>query len=461
VLFSFLILCSFTIFRIGPIQMNRVVRRVRWIASGESSLSAVAQTFLVRGFIISLNIATGIITARALGAQGRGEQAAILMWGQFIAYASTLGLSSSLTFHIKKDPETASDLMGSAMLAGLVLSFVGVGVGVNGIPYWLKQYPSGIIETAQIVLLTVPFALVSGIASAGLQARGEFSKINKISYLLPISTLSILSWLVIRGECNSYTSVLAYVLPGVTINSFTIFLAIKKIGLKFSSIPRNLKALLSYGIRAYGIDVFSILGAQIDQILAVALLSPSMMGTYAVSLNLSRLIDIFQNSVNAVLFPKVAASSADEIAKSVGLSARVCVLLTGVSGIAIMTATPYILNIAYGQEFVSATQITRLLTVHVILSTTTWVLSQAFMASGNPGIVTILQGLGLGITSALMVFAVPRMGLSGVGWSLIASSAGRLIYILACFKFILKVKVPSLIFSVDDYRLIQRKLKLS
>jgi O-antigen/teichoic acid export membrane protein len=451
----------FRIVRIRPIQMNRVVRRIRWVASGESSMSAVAQTFLVRGFIIFLNIATGVITARALGAQGRGEQAAILMWGQFIAYASTLGLSSSLTFHIKKFPESTPDLMGSAMLAGFVLSLIGVGVGITGIPYWLNQYPSEIIETAQIVLLSVPFSLVSGLAVSGLQAKGEFNKTNQISYLLPISTLCILCWLVFRNECDSYTSVLAYVLPGITVNALMIFLAVKKIGLGLREFYKNLKSLLSYGIRAYGIDVFSILGSQIDQILAVALLTPTMMGTYAVSLNLSRLIDIFQNSVNTVLFPKVAASSPEDIARSVGLSARVCALLTGVSGGLIMIATPYILNVAYGQEFVAATEITRLLTVHVILSTTTWVLSQAFMASGNPGIVTILQGVGLGMTSALMLATVPTMGLSGVGWSLIISSAGRLLYILACFKFILKVKIPSLIFSADDYRLIQGKLKLS
>ena len=62
-----------------------IAKVIRLVMEGHSSFGAVLQTLLVRVFILAINLATGIITARALGPIGRGELAAMQLWPYFLA----------------------------------------------------------------------------------------------------------------------------------------------------------------------------------------------------------------------------------------------------------------------------------------------------------------------------------------------------------------------------------------
>jgi hypothetical protein len=55
-----------------------------------SSVAAVAQSIGARLFMVAINAATGILTARALQPAGRGELAAMILWPVFLASALTL-----------------------------------------------------------------------------------------------------------------------------------------------------------------------------------------------------------------------------------------------------------------------------------------------------------------------------------------------------------------------------------
>ena len=61
------------------------------------------------------------------------------------------------------------------------------------------------------------------------------------------------------------------------------------------------------------------------------------------------------------------------------------------------------------------------------------VLAQAFLSTGRPAVVALLQGVGLAAIVPLMLFAVPRYGLVGAALALLASTALRLIFVLGCF----------------------------
>ena len=72
--------------------MKTIVDAIRWVLRGRSGSAATLQTILTRLLILAINVGTGIITARLLGPEGRGEQAAMALWPQLLGYAMTLGL---------------------------------------------------------------------------------------------------------------------------------------------------------------------------------------------------------------------------------------------------------------------------------------------------------------------------------------------------------------------------------
>lgn len=70
-------------------------------AGPRRGLRAVVQSVGSKSAILALQAGTGILTARTLGPAGRGELAAMILWPLFIASVTTLGVPSSLIYHLR------------------------------------------------------------------------------------------------------------------------------------------------------------------------------------------------------------------------------------------------------------------------------------------------------------------------------------------------------------------------
>lgn len=432
--------------------------RMAWVLRGQGGTAATIQTFLVRILIMGLNLATGVLTARFLGSAGRGEQAAILMWGQLLGYMMTLGLPASVMYYFKKRPTEQAQILGAAVLMGLALSSVAVIVGIVGIPIWLKQYSSTVIQVAQFGMIAVPIGLTSTLIMAALDARGEFNRSNHLRYLSPLTTLAGIVIFILIHQLNPITSAIAYIVPSSVMSLWVTKNVIARIGFSIKNLIQNARSLVSYGIRSYGIDIFNVLSMQIDQALIVWMLSPKLMGMYSVALSISRLINIFQTSIVTVLFPKVAAAPVEEIVAMVGLANRISILMTTLVGSLMFAGVPYLLTWVYGSEFAEAATVTRWMLVEVVLGGSVWILSQAFMAVGYPGMVTLFQGVGLGAMVPLLLLLVPRWGLEGAGVALLLSTSLRLMFVLCCFPWVLKAKPPRFWMTQQDVLVLQKRL---
>jgi O-antigen/teichoic acid export membrane protein len=108
----------------------------------------------------------------------------------------------------------------------------------------------------------------------------------------------------------------------------------------------------------------------------------------------------------------------------------------------------------YGQEYVGAVGALRILVVEVILSGATFVLAQAFMALNRPGVVTILQAVGLSLSIPMMLWLIPRYGIYGAAAALLTSTIARLLFVCMGFRVFLKARPPDLLPKVRDLRLL-------
>jgi O-antigen/teichoic acid export membrane protein len=173
-----------------------------------------------------------------------------------------------------------------------------------------------------------------------------------------------------------------------------------------------------------------------------------------VVLSLSRMLNLFQNSVVMVLFPKAAGRSKEDVVHMTGEAARISGLACASCGVIVCAAGPTLLRILYGQEYVAAVSALRILVLEVILSGATFVLAQAFMALDRPGVVTILQAIGLSLSIPMMLWLIPRLGIYGAAISLLASTIARLLFICVGFRVFLKTRPPDLLPKVSDVRML-------
>lgn len=416
--------------------------------------SAVVQSILLRVIILALQAGTGILTARALGPAGRGELAAMILWPLLVASITTLGVPSSLIYYLRNRPQERQQLMGTGFVMALILGSLAAVAAALVLPWWLRQYSPSVIHMAQWFLITVPICSVTLAGRAVLEASDEFSASNLIQILTPFATLVALLAFLGTHRLTSFTAALSYI--AASIPTFWYMMArVRRVGLAGLHWSASVvKVILSYGVRSYGVDLLGTLVLYVDQALVVTLLSAGAMGSYVVVLSLSRMLNVFQNSVVMVLFPKAAGRSREGVIELTGRSARISGAVTAVCGVAICIAGPLVLRILYGREYVAAAGALRILVAEAILSGATFVLAQAFMALGRPGVVTMLQGLGLSLSIPMMLWLIPKYGIYGAAISLLVSTSARLIFIYAGFRIFLKASPPSVLPRREDAQLL-------
>ena len=347
-----------------------------------SSVSAVIQSVAAKVLIIGINALTGIITARALRPEGRGELAAMILWPVFLAFALSMGIPSALTFQLRRNPEKQSQLMGAGLLLGLLSGAMAALVGMLFMQAWIPQYPPRVILFARIFLFSAPLSSLLVVGRAALESRGDFTASNKLLIWSPAMTLVWLLALLATHSMTPISAALAYVPVGIVPLSWMMWRLWKLFHPTLTALRDSVRQLFAYGIRSYGIDLCGTMALYVDQALVVRLLEPGMMGTYVVALSLSRMLNAFHTSVVMVLFPKAVSCLPEEVAEMTSRAMRMSTVLATVAGIGIVALGPQVLSLLYGREYRGANVVLRILVLEVVLSGATLVLSQAFMALG-------------------------------------------------------------------------------
>jgi O-antigen/teichoic acid export membrane protein len=426
----------------GTLTLRADEREVTKQASG---LATVLHSMGARAFIVVVNASTGILTARALHPAGRGELAAMGVWPTFLASAMTLGIPSALIFHTRRNNAARSDLVRAALWMSLLLGSLATAAGILAMPVWLGQYSPFVVRMAQLFMLNTPIAIVIAVARAGCEAQEDFFA---SSVSLCITPLLSLTALVIIWQTIGLTPVSAnvgYVIGGLPACAFLLLRLRHRVGRGSAKLLAPAKHLLAYGVRSYGVDLCGTLSLYADQVLVVRLLSPEAMGIYVVALSLSRMLNVVHTAVAAVLFPKVVALLPSELFEVTGTAARMSTTLTAACGLVLACLGPIMLPLLYGHEFRNASSTLNILIAEVVLTGATLVLTQAFMALGRPGLVTILQSSGLLFTIPLLLLLVPRLGVLGASLALLCASVMRLGFTLCTFWFVFRVNPPPLI----------------
>jgi O-antigen/teichoic acid export membrane protein len=408
-----------------------------------SGLASTIKVLVSRSGVIALTMCTGILTARALKPEGRGELAAMILWPVFLAQAFTLGLPSSLLYSLCKKKTSDRSLIGTAMLLGLILSAITTIAGVVLLPRWLVNYPAADVRMAQWFMISTPATILLLIGRSALEARGKFGTSSFLYLSAPLFAVVGLVALLVSHRFTAISAAWVYVLSGIPPLVIILYGLWKDLWPRGSDIPGVVRELMSYGIRSYGIDLCGSLAQYVDQALVLKLLMPAEMGSYVVALSLSRIINVIFTSVTAVLLPKAVNQ---DLASNLRLSLRALIaslMLAIPCSTALLLGSGTALHLLYGKEYLIANGLLKILICEAILSGSVTVMSQLFMAIGRPGTVTLLQVAGLATAIPMMTVLVPRFGSAGAGIALVISAVLRAFLLWLSYRRILPaMRVP-------------------
>jgi antigen flippase len=431
-------------------MVGRVLVVLRRLVPLRGGVAATVQTVVINILLLGLNFGTGVITARVLGPEGRGVLAAMQMWPQFLAYTLTLGLPSALLYNLRRHPERGSQLFSAALLLGTLMGGIATVVGILLIPLWLTEYSPEVVLFAQWAMLAAPMFFFYRMFTDVLRAREEFTLHNALRCLHPLLVLPVLGLLALAQHLTPFSAVLAYMLPALPLFLWTLVRLWRLYRPAWRGLSPAFKYLISYASRSSVVELGGHLSYQVDRVLLVGLVNPVAMGLYVVAWSLSDMLTAFQSAVVTVLFPKASGGTVEEVVYLTGRAVRVTIAATIPTAAGLALFSPWALRLVYGEEYLDATLIFRLLLLVKVLSGTRWVLSQAFMAVDRPGVASVLQGIGVSLSVLLLLILVPRYGLEGAGLALLISSIIRLVIMIACFPLVLKVRAPRLLLTRAD-----------
>jgi len=408
----------------------------------KASAATVVQTIASRFAIIGLNAATGILTARLLAPEGRGELAAISIWPVLVAGLTTLGLPTALVYHGRRDPARLGELTAAALALAAVAGLVGTAIAWALIPLWLRQHPPGVVVAARLCLLSTVLNSMTLVGRAAWEARGDFRSSNLTQVAAPAMTIVGLVGLAATGHLTSVTAAIAYVIVSVPVLIWILATLRSHHPLTLQGMRAEWGQLLHYGARSYGVDLFGVLSVYLDQVLVIGMLAPVAMGIYAVAISLARIISAVHVGVATLILPAVVGYSTDALTAAIARSARLAAVVTAGIGLAIVVAGPLLVGLLYGSAYASAGALLPILVLAMIVSGTTYVLMQGLLAAGRPGIVTVTQFVGLALCIPFFLVLVPAWGPRGAAMALLASATIRLALVMACYPLWLRAPLP-------------------
>ena len=418
---------------------------------GRGMVGALLQTMATRVSLFALNIGTGIITARTLGAEGRGMLSGLLTWPQFIAYLMTFGLLTSMLFNVKATPTEKGQFFAATAIFGFALGAIASVAGILLMPHLLPGYPTRDLRLAQALMSAAPVILLALVVQTAAEASDDFAGANGLRGISVFGTFASVAALALSGKLSPAAAAACYLFAQLPVAVWLF----RRLRGSYKPTLRGfrtvLRRLIVYGLRCYPIELLTTATAYVGQVMVVMLLEPVAVGYFTVSVGIARMLEIFYATVSTVLLPATAAQPTSEVVEKTMRAARLNLFLMTLFALPVLLAIPTILPLVYGTDFAGAADIACILLLEGVVSGTVWVLMQAFVALQRPEIPTLVHAVTLILSATMLLAIVPAYGVVGAAATLLVISLAKLIVALGLYRLILAVPIRRLLHDSTDF----------
>jgi O-antigen/teichoic acid export membrane protein len=377
----------------------------------------VAETFSTRVILIFLSLITGVVIARPLGPDGRGAFAMAMLVGTMGAQFSNLGLHSSNTLYIARDPSLLAPLLGNSLAISLGFGTIAAALGFALYIIFPGMIP--IDETLfKLGLIWIPLSLTSLFLQNLLIGMQEIRTYNKIELVSKFFNIILLGIIIAYDLVSPGTVFLAALLT----LPFSFLYALKFLYIflkqRISLSITMFKKTLPYGIKSYIGSIIWFLLLRTDLYMVNKYEGEKSAGLYDVAFNLSETFYILPSIILFILFPKLCAIKNIQekwiLARKVGLCLTLILLLMFIVS---SVLAEFIIVLLFGEAFIASTTVFILLIVGKILISINSIFSN-FIASIHVPVISIPFNASIVVLNIYLNFIlIKSYGMAGAALS--------------------------------------------
>lgn len=400
---------------------------LNYLRQPETFTSQVGMTMIANGMIVFCSILSGLLSARILSTEGRGEFAAIQSWALLFASLALMGMPEAVVYWGSRNPARLGIYLTSAGTLSVGFSVVIVSMGWLLLPILLSVQSPAVIYASRILLVGMVIVhILLSLPIHTLRIKGDWRTWNMLRVLprlgwvagLIIIPLVVvhpsaphLNWLFIGAH-------LVVIVPALLI--------VHRSGIQpYRVESREFLPLLKFGIPSVLQVLPQTLNMQFDQMIMASFLEPRTLGLYAVAVLWSNAASPVLNSIAPVLFPRLSALH--EIANQSRLIRRAMLLNTAANiflVIVMLFITPIALPLLFGSDYSQAVPAALVLIFASAVINTNQTLVGALRGLGRPVQGLTAEIIGLVVTSLALAFLLKPAGIMGAAIaSLLAYSA--------------------------------------
>lgn len=405
--------------------MSRLLRFARNLRSGERFGYAAIQSVLVQGLIVGLNLVTGVITARALGPDGRGAYAAISLWPTVLGMAAVAGIADATLIQLRRNIRAPRSIAVVSLAATAAMATMLSAVAWAAMPLLLGSDKWSLVATARYALVFTYVTALGALMRQMFAGLGAY-RIANLSTLLPhlLHTVLLLALL-----ASGRLTVLSTLVSAIAAGAISIAVLSPALGRRLRAQLGDLRgawtAIFDFSRRAAWSDLLGLVTTWSHRVVLVPMLTARELGLYMVAYGFSRILTIATPSSGIVL-SALSEGSAQAAKPMHDLALRIS--LASLTSIVLLSqlVAEYLLVLFYGQEFAQAIQIVRILMLQSALNRLASITAQLYSAGDRPGFNSSCRILEVVTSVGLMLILTPAYGGVGAAAAVLAGTALRL-----------------------------------
>lgn len=409
-------------------------------------------------------VAIGILTARTLGADGKGIYVFLVLLIKGILPILMLGFGGGVQYYIGSE---RFDMRSTAFTTLLVALGWGslIGVFIYGLWYWglLGETGDAIpVEAMLITVITLPFTAVYILFSLALKGAFEFKLHNALTIAKNVSLAGFLLGLVYFANQGIVGAAYALLCEAIGTALFLVIVLSRKYRPTLSFNSEYTRLSFVYGTKIWLGSLAQQSNDKLDQIILGVMNSPQLLGIYSVAFSIVRMMNFLPNAIAPVFFNLIARSKDPQ--REVELTAqmnRSLLLIVGSASLILVVAAPWLIDLFYGPEFVDAYYPMLILIPGMLaFAITRRILSKYLAGKGKPQVVSLIQGVGAILGILLYIVLIPYLDVVGAA---LGSTAAYIASTVVAVYYFNKTASPHranlFLATADDLRWIVSKVK--
>ena len=434
--------------------------RRSWQTSPFGSL--VFFTITTNAFLAIIGIVSGLIIARLLGPEGRGELTAIQAWPVFLSLLSVIGLHDAIAYYSARFPDAASNWLSVGIAIALGVSLILVVLGYYIMPMLLQSQSPEIIQSARFYLWYLPLNVVTGLPAFALRGRNDLISWNLYRSLPPIIWTGVVfvsfalhfssPVLIARYYLITFALIMLLAVP------VFIWLRLPRV---FNPSITMVSPMVRYGLPSVLSSMPSMLNLRLDQLILAAMVNPQVLGLYVVGVSWGGAGGFIVNGLTAAILPRVAGTSDSETQKYLLAQAtRIGFMLSLLVALLTVLAAPIAIPLLFGREFVDAIPAGIILAFAAGVLSFNQLLSTGVMGLGQPKFVLIAESAGLIATALFLWLLLVRYQLIGAAWASLLSYSVTCLVLLTVTVNKTQLNIKNLLLpNHEDAELLLCKMK--